>query len=161
MGKSVMVWPVIGSRQEGDIFRAVLSASKSKCLPINTCNYLEYSAKDAHECCIKELRYYMSKNEIKNTRKKLRIYINRSGEVFWLRKHNCLEYRERLPTGVVKESTTWMELKSREKPRLCKDRIGGALWLDKYWLININSLCYCAHTGWSLFETRKQILSYR
>lgn len=61
---------MIGSRQEGDIFRAVLSASKSKCLPINTCNYLEYSAKDAHECCIKELRYYMSKNEIKNTREK-------------------------------------------------------------------------------------------
>lgn len=56
--------------------------------------------------------------------KKLRIYINRSGEVFLLKKHNCLEYRERLLTGVVKESTTWMELKSREKPRLCKDRMG-------------------------------------
>lgn len=44
----------------------------------------------------------MLKNEIKNI--KLRIYINRSGEVFWLKKYNCLEYRERLFIGVVKES---------------------------------------------------------
>lgn len=36
--------------------------------------------------------------------KKLRIYINRSGEVFWLKKYNCIEYRERLFIGVVKES---------------------------------------------------------
>lgn len=51
MGKSVMVWPVIESTQMGDISRAVFSASKSKCLPINTWNYPEYRAKDAMGGC--------------------------------------------------------------------------------------------------------------
>lgn len=59
--------------------------------------------------CCKGIKVLHVKEWNQKQGKKLRIYNNRNGEVFWLKKCNCLEYKERVPIGVVKEGTERME----------------------------------------------------